>query len=86
VALTPHRKQAWNAALDLLKDLAALDQEGSVTDAGRQMARLPLHPRLSRNDAEGRWTRLSRLGADLAALLSERDILRSGVPRRTCIR
>jgi ATP-dependent helicase HrpB len=73
---------AWNAALDLLKDLEALDQEGSVTAVGRQMARLPLHPRLSRMMQRAGELSCQGLGAELAALLSERDILRSSVPHR----
>jgi ATP-dependent helicase HrpB len=73
---------AWNAALCLLKDLGALDQVGSVTSVGRQMARLPLHPRLSRLMQRAGELGHQGFGADLAALLSERDILRSGVPHR----
>jgi len=73
---------AWNAALDLLKDLGALDPEGSVTAAGRQMARLPLHTRLSRLMQRAGEFGCQGSGADLAALLSERDILRSGVSHR----
>jgi ATP-dependent helicase HrpB len=65
-----------------LKDLGALDQVGSVTSVGRQMARLPLHPRLSRLMQRAGELGRQGFGADLAALLSERDILRSSVPRR----
>ncbi|MDH4231697.1 MAG: ATP-dependent helicase HrpB, partial [Nitrospirota bacterium] len=70
---------AWNAALDLLKNLGALDQEGSATPVGRQMSRLPLHPRLSRLMQRAGELGCQGLGGDLAALLSERDILRSFV-------
>jgi len=38
------------------------------------MARLPLHPRLAGWMSRARRTRLHQFGADLAALLSERDI------------
>ena len=67
---------AWNSALRLLGDLGAVDETGSVTPAGRQMARLPLHPRLSRLMLRAGELHCRSLGADLSALLSERDILR----------
>lgn len=59
----------------LLTELGALDPDGAITAAGRAMAALPLHPRLAHMvcmaDAQG----LGRLACDIAALLSERDIL-----------
>ncbi|MEK6684480.1 MAG: ATP-dependent helicase HrpB [Nitrospirota bacterium] len=59
----------------LLTELGALDADGAITPAGRAMAALPLHPRLAYMvyiaDALG----LGRLACDIAALLSERDIL-----------
>ncbi len=67
---------AWNSSLDLLRLLNAVDPAGSVTPAGREMAALPLHPRLARLLLLSRQLGASRLGADLAALLSERDIFR----------
>ncbi len=73
---------AWNSALRLLMDLGAIDGAGSVTSMGRQMARLPLHPRLSRLMLRAGELRCSSLGADLCALLSERDILRRGTAGR----
>ncbi len=60
-------------AQDLLKRLEALDGEGNISAMGKQMVKLPLHPRLAHMVAKGR----SALAADLAALLSERD----GLPR-----
>lgn len=36
------------AAERLLKELGALDENGNITDLGRQMSRFPLHPRYSR--------------------------------------
>ena len=69
---------AWEAARRLLMDLGALDAKGFATRAGRDMARLPLHPRLGRLLLKAQDQHDPRLGADLAALLSERDIF----PRR----
>ncbi len=68
---------AWNSGVRLLKELGALDQSGSVTSAGRAMARLPLHPRLSRLMMRAQELGSPRLGSDLAAILTERDIFRS---------
>ncbi len=69
---------AWASARALLTDLGALDASGSITRAGKDMARMPLHPRLARLLVRAGELGCIRLGADLAALLSERDILRRG--------
>ncbi len=71
---------SWESARALLTALGALDRHGSVTAAGRKMAGLPLHPRLGRLLVRADELGAPRLGADLAALLSERDILRRNVP------
>ena len=69
---------AWGAAVSLLRELGALDQTGSITAIGQAMARLPLHPRLSRLMLRAQELGCAGLGADLAALLSERDLVRRG--------
>ncbi|MGC2062366.1 MAG: ATP-dependent helicase HrpB [Thermodesulfovibrionales bacterium] len=71
---------AWESARTLLVALGALDHSGSVTATGRKMARMPVHPRLSRLLVRAEELGFPALGADLAALLSERDILRRGAP------
>ncbi len=71
-------EKAWESGLRLLQDLGALDRAGSATPLGRAMVRLPLHPRLSRLMMRAQELGCVRLGADLAALLSERDIFRRG--------
>jgi len=70
---------AWNAGLQLLIDLGALDRTGSVTSVGRAMARFPLHPRLSRLLLRSQELGCVNLGIDLAAILSERDLVRKNV-------
>jgi ATP-dependent helicase HrpB len=75
-------KAAWDFGRRLLKDLGALDSSGSVTSRGRAMARLPLHPRLSRLLIRAEELGSVRLGADLAALVTERDIFRQSGPDR----
>jgi ATP-dependent helicase HrpB len=74
--LDPPPKAAWESGLRLLMELGALDPKGSATPVGRWMARLPLHPRLGRLSQRAAELGCPRLGADLAAVLSERDILR----------
>jgi ATP-dependent helicase HrpB len=69
--LTPPPETALAEARGLLGGLGALDAGGRVTDHGREMARLPLHPRLAHMVLRG-----GHGAARLAALLSERDPLR----------
>jgi ATP-dependent helicase HrpB len=59
-------------ALALLRRLGAIDDSG-VTDLGRDMARLPVHPRLARLLVEGQELGDPKRVALAAALLSERD-------------
>ncbi|MCX5906369.1 MAG: ATP-dependent helicase HrpB, partial [Deltaproteobacteria bacterium] len=75
--LDPPPPAAWEPARRLLMDLDALDSQGLVTPVGRSMARLPLHPRIGRLMHRAVELGCPFLGADLAALLSERDILKS---------
>lgn len=76
--LDPPPQAAVAQAGDLLARLGALDAEGRITPHGRRMAVLPLHPRLAHMTLTARDLGLGCLGCDLAALLSERDILRNG--------
>lgn len=61
---------------DLLRQLGALDAAGRITAHGRELARLPAHPRLAHMLVEARRRDALALGADLAALLGDRDLLR----------
>jgi ATP-dependent helicase HrpB len=69
---------AWESARRLLTDLRALDHSGGITSMGRSMVRLPLHPRLAKMTIRGSQLGFPGLAADLAALLSERDVMRRG--------
>ncbi|CAM3560660.1 ATP-dependent helicase HrpB [Paracoccus nototheniae] len=69
--LTPPPEAALTEARALLRDLGALDGAGRITDHGRALARLPLHPRLAHM-----LIAAGREAAELAALLSDRDPLR----------
>ena len=64
-------------ARDLLAGLEALDANGRVTALGRDMASLGVHPRLAHLMLRAQALGLGRLGCELAALLSERDPLRT---------
>jgi ATP-dependent helicase HrpB len=65
-------------ARELLHRLEALDATGSITPLGREMANVPLHPRLAHMLLAARARDAVPLAAELAALLSERDLLRRG--------
>ena len=65
---------AFAHARALLTRLGALNPQ--VTEHGMDMARLPAHPRLAHMLLEGARLGDAQTAADLAALLSERDILR----------
>jgi len=73
--LDPPPEAAMNQARELLVELDAVDAEGRVTETGRAMTRLPLHPRLSHMLFAAQQLGQGALACDIAALLSERDIL-----------
>jgi ATP-dependent helicase HrpB len=64
-------------ARDLLRQLDAIDSNGHVSAHGRTLARLGAHPRLGHMLVKAREHGAARLACDLAAILSERDILRT---------
>ncbi|MBV8911087.1 MAG: ATP-dependent helicase HrpB, partial [Gammaproteobacteria bacterium] len=65
------------SARDLLRRLGAVDDDGRISAHGREMARLGVHPRLAHMLLRARALGNLPLAAQLAALLSERDLLRS---------
>jgi ATP-dependent helicase HrpB len=79
--LEPPRPESVHQALELLRRLGALEtsevsktsEVSAVTDLGRLLARLPMHPRLGRTLIEGWRRRQPERAALAAALLSERD-------------
>jgi ATP-dependent helicase HrpB len=62
----------------LLAKLGALDPRGVITQAGRKMAALPMHPRLAAMLIASEPLGAGGLACTLAAILSERDILPRG--------
>jgi ATP-dependent helicase HrpB len=69
-------------ARDLLRRLDGIDQANRVTAHGRALAKVGAHPRLAHMLVRSRSLGASRLACDLAAVLSERDILRAGFGAR----
>ena len=78
--LTPPPDAALSEARALLRDLGALDAQDRMTPHGRALVALPLHPRLAHM-----LMLAGRDGADLAALIAERDPL-SGAPADLTLR
>ena len=70
---------ALTAAMDLLRMLGAIES-GKLTDVGRAMGRLPVHPRLARILIEARGARDAALAC---AVLSERQLLPRHPPATT---
>ncbi|HJW80774.1 MAG TPA: ATP-dependent helicase HrpB [Acidiferrobacterales bacterium] len=81
--LDPPPAASLAQARDLLVELDALDEQGRITAAGRAMAQLPLHPRLAHMLRAAEKMQRGALACDIAALISERDIL-MGEARRSC--
>lgn len=73
--LTPPPPPALAEARTTLRDLGALDSANRITDHGRRLAAMPLHPRLAHMLAVA-----GRGAAPLAALLADRDPLRGAPP------
>ncbi|MGK7312416.1 MAG: ATP-dependent helicase HrpB [Candidatus Longimicrobiales bacterium M2_2A_002] len=73
--LDPPPDAALAQARELLRELEAIDEDGA-TDHGAELAGVGVHPRLAHMLVRGRELGSARLAADLAAVLSDRDILR----------
>ncbi|KQO04321.1 ATP-dependent helicase HrpB [Paenibacillus sp. Leaf72] len=73
--LDPPPIGAYQQALQLLELLQAVDSLGRPTESGRRMARLGLHPRLGYMLLRAQQYGAVERACELAALLSERDLL-----------
>jgi ATP-dependent helicase HrpB len=74
--LDPPPADTFDSARRLLRSLEALDDGARATEHGRQMAALPLHPRLAHMLVAANRRGWGGTACDLAALLSERDAVR----------
>ncbi len=77
---TPPPPKAMRAASELLRDLEAIDTEGHITEIGRRMLGLPVHPRLARMLV----AEPTSLGCALAVLIDERDMFRGRPDELPC--
>lgn len=73
--LTPPPKASIVHARKLLVALGALDERGRVSPMGREMSKLPCHPRIARMLITANSLEQRALAADIAALLEEKDPL-----------
>jgi ATP-dependent helicase HrpB len=69
----PPRAESIALAESVLRRLGAIDSDGHITELGKTLAKLPVHPRLGRLLIEGAWLGQPERAALAAALLSERD-------------
>ena len=69
--LTPPPDAAWRLATELLQELGALDAVGALTAHGRELARLPVHPRLAHMILRGAVAGCARQACRMAAAIEE---------------
>ncbi|MDO6508328.1 ATP-dependent helicase HrpB [Colwellia sp. 4_MG-2023] len=76
--LTPPPKAHYDSTQDLLVKLGMLDTLGKITALGKKASGLPIHPRLAKMMLAANDKQEREIACNLAALLSERDILQGG--------
>lgn len=77
--LTAPPAAALEQARALLKQLGALTEAGGLTEQGRRMAKLGVHPRIAHMLLAAGQYGLQERAFQLAALLQERDVFRGGI-------
>jgi ATP-dependent helicase HrpB len=80
--LDPPPEAPLAQARSLLLQLEAIDSAARATSHGRALQKLGMHPRLGHMLSRSQDLGAPRLACDLAAILSERDILRGGAGAR----
>ena len=70
----PPPAPAWAEAKALLTRLEAIDESGRLTEAGKALSRLPLHPRLAHMVLAGAAEGDAQTAAELAMLIGERGL------------
>lgn len=81
--LDPPRQGAIQQARTLLTQLGAIDDKGTLSKIGKQIATLPLHPRLALMLLQGHKRGQSLLACRLASLLQNRDLFRGRSDERS---
>ena len=79
--LDPPKPESVAAAEALLERLGAIDASGAITETGKKMLALPLHPRQARLLVEAARRGVADEGCILAALVGERDLRSSSKTR-----
>ena len=74
--LDPPPAALYAQALELLRELQALDAENRITPHGRAMNALGVHPRLAHMMLRARESGHGATAAAIAGLVSERDVIR----------
>ncbi|EEA92414.1 ATP-dependent helicase HrpB [Pseudovibrio sp. JE062] len=72
--MTPPPAAAWSEAKELLEELDALDADGSLTKAGRDLAGLPLHPRLGHMLVQAAQEDQAELASLIAVTIGEHGL------------
>jgi ATP-dependent helicase HrpB len=80
--LDPPPRATFAQARDLLRALDALDAHGRITPHGRALARIGAHPRLAHMLVRADELGWGQAALDIAAVLSERDLVRFQGPER----
>ena len=73
--LTPPPKAPLSQGQDILRQTQAIDDQGRITAHGREMAKLPMHPRLAHMVIKGAISGWADSACSVAALLTDRDIV-----------
>jgi ATP-dependent helicase HrpB len=73
--LTPPPKAHYDSTQDLLVKIGMLEKSGKITVLGKQASTLPIHPRLAKMMLAANGNQEREVACNIAALLSERDIL-----------
>ena len=81
--LDPPRTGPVKQARELLAQLGAVDEKSMLTDIGKRIGSLPLHPRLALMLLNGRDNGNGSLACRLAALLQNRDLFRGSNDERS---
>lgn len=75
--LTPPDKTNVRLAKELLKNLDAVDDNFLITPLGKELSKIPTHPRIAKMLLKAKKMSLLPLAADIAAILDNRDPLTS---------
>lgn len=71
-------EHTYRQSVELLRTLEVVDEAGRITEHGQTLVDLPLHPRLGHLVVRSSELGLGGLGVEIAALLADRDVLRTG--------